>query len=119
MLWDLFQQVQISGAQKSANNASLAANIAQVDIEVLQGQIQTLALANHAMWELLSDRLGVTEGELLNKMSEIDLRDGVADGKLTAKAIANCSDCGKPIKRHRPNCYWCGARVSGTFPFIK
>ena len=47
-----------------------------------QTTIDTLALSCAAMWELLSEKLGVTEQELLAKIEEIDLRDGKLDGKI-------------------------------------
>jgi hypothetical protein len=119
MLWDLLQQTQISSAQRSANEASLKASITEINILELQGQVQTLALASQAMWELLSHQFGITETDLLNKMSEIDMRDGVADGKVSVKSLSKCPDCGKDVKKIRPNCYWCGAKLSLAMPFIK
>ena len=69
MLWDFLQQLQISDSQKAASDATLKANIAETNIQQLQGQVQTLALASQAMWEILSKQCGVTELDLLNKMS--------------------------------------------------
>lgn len=92
MFWDLLQQAQINSSQKSADNADLKASIAQVNIQHLESQVQTLALANQAMWELLSKQIGITEKDLLNKMSEIDMRDGVLDGKLSVKTFGKGSD---------------------------
>ena len=71
------------------------------------------------MWEILSKIHGVSEIDLLNKMSEIDMRDGVMDGKLEYKAATTCHDCGKPIKKVRSSCYWCGANLIRSTPFIK
>lgn len=119
MLWDLFQQSQISSSQKSAHIADLKASIAQDDVQQLDAQVQTLALACQAMWELLSKYHGVSELDLLNKMSEIDMRDGVMDGKLVFKAATKCPDCGKDVKKVRSVCYWCGTKLVQSTPFIK
>ena len=119
MLWDLLQQWQISSSQKTANSADLKASIAQVDLQKLESQVQTLALASQAMWELLSKQYGITEADLVSKMSEIDMRDGVLDGKLLVKSFDKCPECGKEVKKARSNCYWCGAKLSLATPFIK
>ena len=39
-------------------------------------------LATVAMWELVREKLQLTDQMLLEKMEEIDLRDGSKDGKL-------------------------------------
>lgn len=119
MLWDLFQQLQISNSAKSANDAALKASITQAEVEQLESQLQTLALASQAMWELLSTHFGMTEHDLLKKISEIDLRDGVLDGKLSISTRKTCPDCNKEVKRVRTHCYWCGAKLSQATPFIK
>lgn len=119
MFWDLLQQLQISSSQKTANSADLKASIAEVKLQQLESQIQTLALASEAMWELLSKQYGITEVDLVSKMSEIDMRDGVLDGKLLVKSFDKCPDCGKEVKKARSNCYWCGAKLSLETPFIK
>jgi rRNA maturation endonuclease Nob1 len=119
MLWDLLQQSQINRSRQSADTADFKASVAQANIEQLETQVQTLSLACQAMWELLGKSYGVSEIDLLNKMTEIDLRDGVMDGKLSLKAATKCHDCGKEIKKVRSNCYWCGAKLMSSTPFIK
>lgn len=119
MMWDLLQQLQISSSTKSANSALLKAGVTQVQLEQLESQVQTLTLACQAMWELLAKNFGVTEEDLVKKMSEIDLRDGVLDGKLTAIVPTTCPDCNKAVKKTRLNCYWCGAKLTNASPFIK
>ena len=119
MLWDLLQQSQIKSTRQSADSADFKASLAQANVEQLEAQVQTLSLACQAMWELIGKNFGVTEIDLLNKMTEIDLRDGVMDGKLSLKAATKCSECGKEIKKIRSNCYWCGAKLISATPFIR
>ena len=63
--------------------------------------------AKQAMWELLSDRLGVTDDELKAKILEVDARDGVVDGKLGAE-ILDCPNCGHKVSTSAPRCTYCG-----------
>jgi hypothetical protein len=119
MLWDLFQQSQIHSSKLAADTADLKASVVQADVQQLEAQVQTLALACQAMWEILSKQHEVTEADLLHKMSEIDVRDGVLDGKLVMKASTHCPDCGRDVKKIRTNCYWCGAKLQHASPFIR
>ena len=116
-VWDLFQQFQIGEAKGKATNAEQLAITTGTSISNVQAQLDTLVLANQAMWELLSKKLGVTEAELVKLMNEIDLRDGKADGKISKVQVRECGDCGHKIKKQRPNCYWCGSKISLESPF--
>lgn len=117
--WNMFQHGQISSNQVKAEEAGTLAVTATTSVSNLQSQIDTLVLANQAMWEIMSKQLGVTEAELVKQMNEIDLRDGKLDGKISTKSklATNCGECGHKISRHRPQCYWCGARLEGDSPF--
>lgn len=109
-IWSLFQQSSMN-----------AGDTASAGSEGLQSQVDTLILANQAMWEILAGRLDVSEGELVKKMNEIDLRDGKLDGKITKQAVnaINCPDCGHKIAKKRANCYWCGTKLQGESLFVK
>ena len=116
-LWDFFQQGQIAKGQATADQASLKSRNNSGDISRLEERIDTLSLATHAMWDILSKNHGYTENDLLSRMEEIDLRDGVKDGKLSAENSQNCPDCGHRLKKRRSNCYWCGTNLSDGNPF--
>ena len=60
----------------------------------LEHQIGRLLLFNQALWELLRDRLDVTDADLESKIHEVDIRDGVEDGELTTTAL-KCPTCGR------------------------
>lgn len=52
-------------------------------IESLQSEVGQLAIVIEALLESLADRGILTREELARKMSEIDARDGVVDGRIT------------------------------------
>ena len=79
--------------------------------------MQQLSLACQAMWELLKHQ-GMTDADLERKMTEIDLRDGVRDGRLTVSQASQCPSCSKPVKSQRSHCYWCGEKLSNATPFF-
>ncbi|MBC8351273.1 MAG: hypothetical protein H8E66_04770 [Planctomycetes bacterium] len=110
MLWDMIQQSQIHDAQSSAADAYRRADQVRRDVDQSQTTIDALALSCAAMWELLSEKLGVTEEELMSKIEEIDLRDGKLDGKISGAKLA-CSSCGRSNNAKRGRCLYCGTAL--------
>ncbi|GMW00980.1 MAG: hypothetical protein AMXMBFR84_21170 [Candidatus Hydrogenedentota bacterium] len=73
----------------------------------LQHQVQRLMLLNQALWELLREKLNVTDAELEQKAAEIDLRDGVQDGRLTEVGM-RCPSCNRVSNSKHWKCLYCG-----------
>ena len=78
------------------------------DTAELHDRIDQLLLVNSAMWELLAEKTGLTENDLVAKVAEIDARDGVADGKLTYTPV-KCPQCQRTIFPKQEKCLYCGA----------
>ena len=72
-----------------------------------QRQIQKLTLAFEALAEILSDRHGITREMILAKITEIDLRDGRLDGRLTPEPVI-CTVCDSPFNQNMAKCVHCG-----------
>ena len=107
VLWEMYQQRRISQANTKAIRADSRASQLEGELELMNDRIAVLALACQSLWELLQDHTGITAAELDKKMEEIDLRDGVRDGKMTA-TTDTCSKCGRKTSRRRKNCIYCG-----------
>jgi hypothetical protein len=88
----------------SGNESNLAREMQQAE---LAERIDQLLLINAAMWELLSEKAGLTEADLVARIAEIDARDGVADGKLTYAPI-QCPKCQRTIFPKHQKCLYCG-----------
>jgi hypothetical protein len=71
------------------------------------------------MWEILNEKLGVSENELLVKVREIDLRDGREDGKKR-RILKKCPGCERVMNEGRTCCVYCGAEglVDSVFDTI-
>jgi hypothetical protein len=54
--------------------------------------------------------LETIDAELLAKISEIDLRDGVKDQKMTPR-LTKCPGCGQTLSTKSSRCLYCGATV--------
>lgn len=73
----------------------------------LAKRIDQLVLLNQATAEFLEEKLGITNKDIVEKMNEIDLRDGVKDGRYTAPP-KDCPECGAKISREFDKCLFCG-----------
>ena len=118
MFWELYQIGQIQSASNAASeavsrsqNVESRVNSTERDVRELQRQVDSIALACQAMWELLADRNGLTDTDLSQRMQEVDLRDGKADGKMT-KVTRSCPACDRPVNPRRKQCIYCGEQMS-------
>jgi hypothetical protein len=101
---------RISQANRTATDARRKADELAMDKTALEHRVDRLALVCQALWEILSERAGISSEEVTAKMTEIDLRDGTPDGKITAHAIP-CPQCGHKVSSVRPTCMFCGAAI--------
>lgn len=95
--------------QQQQQNAAMGMSVAELSTELrdLREQIGRMAPMNQALWELLRDRLQVADDDLVRKARDIDLRDGVSDGKMTATAVRR-PKCGRVSNSRHAKCLYCG-----------
>ena len=115
--WDINQQRQISKAGADTDDAKRDIHRSMDRVEQLEFSLQRMALASQAMWELMRSRLGITETELLAKIKEIDLRDGVEDQRMTPH-VTTCPECGKTLNTKNSSCIYCGATIRKPHVFL-
>lgn len=73
----------------------------------VEERLDRLALLCMAMWTLVQSETGLTEDELLERVKEIDLMDGVADGTIT-RHVTTCAACRRPMSSRHTRCVYCG-----------
>jgi hypothetical protein len=111
----LFTAVSLSGYEThpdtmAAINAARAGSKADrlvLENKALQANLEKSMLISEAIWELLRDKAKLTDADLQKKIHEIDMRDGVLDGKNKRQAVA-CPDCGRKVSPRHPACIYCG-----------
>jgi len=96
-----------SGARSQAAAASSDAASAKRDVSELEHELARMRLACAAVWELVREKTGLTEDDLIAKIAVIDARDGVADGKLT-RSVRKCTKCGRTMPAKQNKCMYCG-----------
>ena len=119
-LWDLYQEMTIralKGDQASAEMQSedRFANT-QEAVYRNEDRIDRLLVLTDALWELASEKLGLTEAQLAAKVTEIDARDGTADGRRVRPARP-CEQCAAKVPKNRATCLFCGHPQPGSTPF--
>jgi len=79
-------------------------------------RLDRLVLVSSAVWQLVRDRMGLTEEELADKIQELDLSDGVLDGKMR-RELRRCAACGRVLSKRHQTCMYCGAEKLENGPF--
>ena len=107
---DWHQQRRISQAESAAAEAREDSGKQSERIRRLEMNLDRMTIISQALWELLRERVNVTEDELLAKVGEIDLRDGTEDGMISPQVIA-CPKCSRKVSTKKACCIFCGTDV--------
>lgn len=109
--WDWYAldhaRPSIGPASDAADPASLASRLA-----LLETKLDRLMLITNGLRELLQEHGFIAEQQLLAKIQEIDLRDGIADGAHSPRSRHPCPNCGRVLSGRSSRCLYCGAQVS-------
>ena len=76
-------------------------------MQELEHHVARLSLLNQALWELVHERLGLSDADLEAKATEVDARDGVKDGVVTHGPL-QCPKCGRVSNSRHWKCLYCG-----------
>ena len=104
------------GEKSATRTASLARSAAVADgtrhtnrIEDLDERIDRLVMILRAMWALMEEQ-GMTSEQLMAKIEEIDLQDGLADGQVRDQLV-ECPSCQSKVAPALRACQLCGTEV--------
>lgn len=115
LFWDINQQQRINEAHTAISRGAANLENTQQSLDELRAGIDRLILVNRALWELVSEKIGLTEADLRARVDAIDLRDGVADGRM-GREVVLCQYCHRPNGKARKLCLYCGKILdSGSF----
>ncbi len=98
---------QEAAQARRAGEISQATNMMRTEVNTLRDQVERLALLSQSLWELLQERLQLTEADLEKKVQEVDLRDGTADGKISRHPL-RCPKCSRVSNSRHKKCLYCG-----------
>ena len=110
-VWDLLRGVGEEPGRSPGRPAGIereAPDAFARDYVATQERMDRLVLVTRAMWTLLSEKMGVTEADLVKRLTELDAADGAADGQVTAASPPVRCSCGAAICRQMRRCLFCG-----------
>lgn len=118
MLWDLIQQTQIEKTKSDLEAAQRENRKTRTVNYEVQERISKLSLITQAVWSLLKEKHGLDEVDLINRIEEIDMADGVKDGKVTA-VVHTCLGCNRKISTKYKSCIYCECQNPEYSPFTE
>ena len=81
-----------------------------------QQKLDKLVLITEALWTLLKDHTDLSEDDLKNRVLELDMLDGVKDGKRH-KLPVDCPKCNAKINMRFQRCLFCGEEYRDGMTF--
>jgi len=96
-----------AGAIEKAYNPETKLKLLEQQNRILKANLERSLMISHALWEIVRFQCGLTDEDILRKVSQIDLRDGIIDGKNEGTAVI-CPGCGQRISTRNPACPYCG-----------
>lgn len=112
IFWDIHQQHQINSVSASTDRVAGQSERMSVELRDMRRELNRVTIACQALWELVRENTDITEAMMAERMQDVDLRDGVADGKMGPQIIA-CASCGAKTNTRRGHCVMCGETVQG------
>ena len=107
------ESITAASASQEATRAKHQARVVARELKVMQANLAKTLMICEALWEILRDEHGYTEDNLHKKLYEIDMRDGVLDGKNQRK-ISDCPNCGRKVSPRHPACIYCGTIIDNS-----
>jgi hypothetical protein len=95
-------------ASAAADTARTTSRSNQRVVRDLAKELDRLELVLEAQWSLLREKLGLTDADLKQRVRELDLEDGVLDGKITKEPVTPCPSCARMVARLALRCTYCG-----------
>ena len=94
-------------ATKTAERAKSKAAALLGRVKFLEANLAKAMLISETLWEFIKENHNLTDKQLHEKIFEVDMRDGVLDGKNQRKA-AECPNCRHMVSPRHPACLYCG-----------
>lgn len=119
IFYDLFTPLEIKNRdQLQLMKLELESQpIALEAMQKLGAQVDRLELVCRALTELIVAKGVATRSELSVVLQQLDLEDGVEDGRARSEVrhgAPRCAGCDRFINPQRDRCVYCGASVAGA-----
>ena len=110
-----YGSAQVASTAVAGDAARAKSKVGSVEREVrmLKANLAKTMMICETLWEIVRDRHGLTEKDLHKKLYEVDMRDGVLDGKHQRKA-EKCPNCDHTVSPRHPACIYCGQVIDDS-----
>ena len=119
-LWEMFQTKYIYDTKTELRTRSREVESKTIDlkgeIRALNEKVDMMALISQSLWAYIQEHHELTDEDLMNKIKEVDLFDGVQDGKVAHRKTHKCKKCHHIVNKRHNKCYYCGSE--GLFESI-
>lgn len=107
-----------SRVKNNANASSMPLGKTEIDqvrneIAQLRNELQRMATANEAIWEIVSQRLQVTEAELMAAVDNVEKHHA----EKAQQGAPICPSCQRPTSLNQTRCIYCGHDLGPRAPF--
>jgi hypothetical protein len=75
----------------------------------LEARVDKLELIAEALWTIIQNETNLSEVDLIERITEIDLKDGKFDNKKKRTSSVECKHCGRMNSKRQTKCLYCGA----------
>lgn len=114
-MWNAFYShgslnADVGAAQIDALSAKSKVNDVAYRVKDLEEALSRSNLVSQALWEILQDKLAISEEELLAKVAEVDQRDGRRDQRMSPQ-LGTCPHCSRTVNTRHRKCIFCGEEL--------
>jgi len=83
----------------------------------LEDRLDRLSMICCAMWTIIQSATSVSDEKLAELVQDLDLADGVEDGRVRVEQVRPCTACQRPVHARHLHCIYCGADAPPGSPF--
>jgi ribosomal protein L32 len=92
-------------AEADAARAESKATSLEFRVHVLEAYLTKAMIINETLWEIMKEKLNLTDDILRDQLSKVDLRES------TSK---ECPKCHHMVAPHHPICIYCGQVIDNS-----
>lgn len=117
-IFDVYQHGKINGIGSLQADTDRRLTHTGDKLRDLEQRYERMTLVTNALWQLLKAHTGLTDADLKKYIEQVDLADGVRDGKVTRRTGAmDCPHCSRRVLKSASVCAWCGGKIASGDPF--
>ena len=121
LLWEALQTKTILDTKNEMHSRARAVESHtrdfRRDLEQMEQKIGLLSLICRSMWTFIQENHDISEKDLIDRIKEVDLMDGTADGQVHYRKVHLCRNCKRVINKKSNSCYYCGEEGSAETIF--